>query len=98
MPTSRETIPAAWLTRVQVIVGAHDTRPLIRSKNGFWLTIPLPAAGKSLRGGRITPGEWERRRGLRLRFVYTRTEKLPILSMSGLAKVEQAPSRGLMES
>ena len=33
----------------------------------------LPAAGKSTRGGRITPGEWERRRGLRLRFVYRRT-------------------------
>ena len=49
------------------------TGPLIRSKNGFWLAIPLPAAGKSLRGGRITPGEWERRRGLRLRFVYRRT-------------------------
>ena len=28
----------------------------------------------------------------------TRTEKLPKLSMSGLARVEQAPSRGLMES
>ena len=56
-----------------MIVGAHDTGPLIRSKNGFWLAIPLPAAGKSLRGGRITPGEWERRRGLRLRFVYRRT-------------------------
>jgi hypothetical protein len=27
------------------IVGAHDTGPLIRSKNGFWLAIPLPAAG-----------------------------------------------------
>lgn len=54
-------------------VGAHDSGPLIRSKDGFWLAIPLPAAGKSLRGGRITPGEWERRRGLRLRFVYRRT-------------------------
>ena len=28
----------------------------------------------------------------------TCTEKLPKLSMSGLARVEQAPSRGLMES
>ena len=27
----------------------------------------------------------------------TRTEKLPILSMSGLARVEQAPSRGPIE-
>lgn len=25
-----------------------------------------------MRGGKITPGEWERRRGLRLRFVYRR--------------------------
>lgn len=55
-----------------VIVGAHDAGPLIRSKNGFWLAIPTPAAGKSLRGGRIIPGEWERRTGLRLRFVYRR--------------------------
>ncbi len=30
------------------------------------------AAGKSLRGGRISPHEWERRTGLRLRFVYRR--------------------------
>ena len=55
-----------------MIVGAHDTGPLIRSKDGFWLAIPTPAAGKSSRGGRITPGEWERRTGLRLRFVYRR--------------------------
>ncbi len=39
-------------------------RPLTKTDN-FWLAIPTPAAGKSLRGGRITPGEWERRRGLR---------------------------------
>ena len=48
------------------------TRAADPLENGFWLAIPLPAAGKSLRGGRITPGEWERRRGLRLRFVYRR--------------------------
>ncbi|MGO4917886.1 DUF6441 family protein, partial [Pseudogemmobacter sp. W21_MBD1_M6] len=29
-------------------------------------------AGKGLKGGRITPGEWERRRGMRLRFIYRR--------------------------
>ena len=59
-------------SKAPVIVGAHDTGPLIRSKDGFWLAIPTPAAGRGLRGGRITPGEWERRRGLRLRFVYRR--------------------------
>jgi hypothetical protein len=59
-------------SKAPVIVGAHDTGPLIRSKDGFWLAIPTAAAGLGPRGGKITPGEWERRRGLRLRFVYRR--------------------------
>ena len=74
-PRAGESLNAASLvwSNAPVIIGAHDTGPLIRSKNGFWLAIPTPAAGKSTRGGRITPGEWERRSGLRLRFVYRRT-------------------------
>jgi Family of unknown function (DUF6441) len=60
-------------SKAPVIVGAHDAGPLIRSKNGFWLAIPTPAAGKALGGRRITPGAWERRTGLRLRFVHRRT-------------------------
>ena len=73
-PKSGESLNAAalvWLN-APVIVGARDIGPLIRTKNGFWLAIPMPAAGKSTRGGRITPGEWERRTGLRLRFIYRR--------------------------
>ncbi|ARJ70387.1 DUF6441 family protein [Paracoccus contaminans] len=74
-PKGRLSLNAAALvwSKAPVIVAAHDTGPLIRSKDGFWLAIPTPAAGKSLRSGRITPGEWERRTGLRLRFVYRRT-------------------------
>ena len=74
-PKGKPSLNAAALvwSKAPVIVGAHDTGPLIRSKNGFWLAIPTPAAGKSARGGRITPGEWERHSGLRLRFVYRRT-------------------------
>lgn len=73
-PKGRASLNAAALvwSKAPVIVGAHDTGQLIRSKDGFWLAIPAAAAGKSLRGGRITPGEWERRTGLRLRFVYRR--------------------------
>ena len=73
-PKSGESLKAAALvwSKAPVVVGAHDTGPLIRSKDGFWLAIPTEAAGRGLRGGRITPGEWERRRGLRLRFVYRR--------------------------
>ena len=57
---------------VDELLAVEQPRRLLQQR-GFWLAIPLPAAGKSLRGGRITPGEWERRRGLRLRFVYRRT-------------------------
>jgi len=74
-PKGRASLSAAALvwSKAPVIIGAHDTGPLIRSRDGFWLAIPTPAAGKSARGGPITPGEWERRSGLRLRFVYRRT-------------------------
>jgi hypothetical protein len=73
-PKSGESLNAAALvwSNAPVIIGPHDTGPLIRSKSGFWLAIPTPAAGKSTRGGRITPGEWERRTGMRLRFIYRR--------------------------
>ena len=74
-PKGQPSLNAAALiwSNAPVIVGAHDTGPLIRSKGGFWLAIPTAAAGKSARGGRISPGEWERRRGLRLRFIYRRS-------------------------
>ena len=52
-PKGRPSLSAAsviW-SKAPVIIGAHDTGPLIRSKNGFWLAIPTPAAGKSSRGG-----------------------------------------------
>jgi hypothetical protein len=57
-PKGRPSLNAAavvW-SKAPVIVGAHDTGPLIRSRNGFWLAIPTPAAGRGLRGGRISPG------------------------------------------
>ena len=59
-------------SKAPVIIGAHDAEPLIRARNGLWLAIPTPAAGKALGGRRITPAAWERRNGLRLRFVYRR--------------------------
>ena len=73
-PKAAESLNAAALvwSKAPVIVGAHDTGPLIRSKDGFWLAIPTEAAGRGLRGAKLTPGEWERRRGLRLRFGYRR--------------------------
>ena len=74
-PKGQPSLNAAVLvwSKAPTIINAHDTGPLIRSKDGFWLAIPTEAAGKSRRGGRITPGQWEQRSGLRLRFVYRRT-------------------------
>ena len=71
-PEGRNSLDAAALvwSNAPEIIGAHDTGPLIRSGNGFWLAIPLAAAGKGLGGKRITPGMWEQKTGLRLRFVY----------------------------
>ena len=71
-PKRGESLEAAALvwTKAPQIIGAHDAEPLVRSKSGFWLAIPTEAAGKGRGGKRLTPGEWEKRRGLRLRFIY----------------------------
>ena len=73
-PQGRPSISAAGMvwSNAPTIVRAFDEGPVIRSKDGFWLAIPLPAAGKGRRGKKLTPGEWERLRGQRLRFVYRR--------------------------
>jgi len=71
-PQGTESLNAAALiwTKAPDIVAAHDAGTLIRSADGFWLAIPLPAAGRGRFGRRMTPGEFEQRTGQRLRFVY----------------------------
>ncbi|WP_412509878.1 DUF6441 family protein, partial [Roseovarius sp. SYSU LYC5161] len=73
-PKGQPSLNAAALvwSKAPQIIRAHGTGPLIRSKDGFYLAIPTQAAGRGRGGARLTPGEWERRRGLRLRFVYRR--------------------------
>jgi hypothetical protein len=73
-PRGRASLNAAGtvFSNAQKIVGAFEKGVDIRSKNGFWLAIPLPSAGKGRRGGRITPGQWEAKTGRILRFVYRR--------------------------
>jgi hypothetical protein len=90
--TSLNAAALVW-SKAPVIVGAHDAGPLIRSRNGFWLAIPTPAAGKALGGRRITPAAWERKTGLRLRFVYRRIG--PSLLVADGARMN---SRGLAAS
>jgi hypothetical protein len=49
------------------------TRPgRIRGKEGGFLAIPTAAAGSQGKNRHLTPAEWERRTGAKLRFVYRR--------------------------
>ncbi|MCK0533402.1 DUF6441 family protein [Sphingobium agri] len=56
--------------RTQGAFSFFTTPGRVAGKDGFFLAIPLPAAGSRGRNRNLTPGEWERRTGIRLRFVY----------------------------
>ena len=63
----------AGVRRAAEIADAFDRGVLIRSKHGLWLAIPTAEAGtRGLGRARITPGGWERRTGMRPRFVFRR--------------------------
>lgn len=60
-------------TRAPVLIDAFDRGALVKSEDGFFLAIPTKEAGvRGLGRKRITPGGWEQRTGMRLRFVYRR--------------------------
>jgi len=74
-PKGQPSIGAAgyvW-SKAPGIVRLYAEGGVIRSKQGLFLAIPTPAAGRFGDGRRkITPGAWERIHGVRLRFVYRR--------------------------
>ncbi len=72
-PGNQPSINAAgqvW-TKAPEVIGAHEKGAIIRASKGFWLAIPLPAAGRGKGGRHITPAEWQARTGRELRFVST---------------------------
>ena len=74
-PESGTSLTAAGVvwTKAPRIVSAFAQTTTIRSRRGLYLAIPTPAAGRFGDGRRkITPVGWERRTGMRLRFVYRR--------------------------
>lgn len=94
-PKSQPSLNAAALvyTKAQKIISAHENGSLIRSANGFWLAIPLPAAGRGARGAKITPAAWEKKTGRRLRFVY-RSGRTALLVDDGTVRSGSAPAFG----
>jgi hypothetical protein len=93
---SLEAASFAW-SKAPNIVDAFDRGVTITSNRGVFLAIPTAAAGVkgiSATGAmkRITPGGWERRTGMRLRFIYRRGQPSLLvadnarLSKKGLAR------------
>jgi hypothetical protein len=78
----------------QEIVSAFAYGAVIRAKRGTWLAIPTPEAGRGTNGRVMTPEEWERRAGRKLRFVHNRkrgtaflvADDLRISKRTGVAK------------
>lgn len=87
-PKAQNSLNAATLvwSKAPVIIGAHDTGPLIRARGGLWLAIPTEAAGKGRGGKRPTPHEWEARTGLTLRFVPRRTGPSLLIAEARMSK------------
>jgi hypothetical protein len=83
-PRNRDSVDATLFfearrnTNAPMLFDVFNQGATIRSKNGFWLAIPTPAVAKGRymkrngRSGRVTPGDWERATGIKLRFIYRR--------------------------
>lgn len=61
-----------------------------KNKSGYWLAIPTAAVGVGTRGRNLTPGEWERRTGGRLRFVWRGSNKPALLVAEGVGSLNGA--------
>jgi hypothetical protein len=74
-PMGSQSIGAAghvW-SKAPALVRMYAEGATIRSKQGLFLAIPTPAAGRyGDARQKITPGSWERIHGMRLRFVFRR--------------------------
>jgi hypothetical protein len=92
---SAEAAAYVW-SRAPKIVDAFDRGVVIRSTRGLFLAIPTTAAGKSGRSAvgsseKITSEGWQRRTGLKFRFVYRRAWPFPLLPHK--AKLDAGTSR-----
>jgi hypothetical protein len=75
-PEGQQSLGAAgfvW-SKAPNLIRLYNEGAIIRSKQGLYLAIPTPAAGRfGDRRQKITPLLWERIHGMRLRFVYRRS-------------------------
>lgn len=57
-------------TKAPHIMDGFERGGTVQSKDGFWLAIPTPSAPKKALGKRITPANFEKSTGIKLRFIY----------------------------
>lgn len=88
----RADIPAYAPTGTVFVNGGRRSQGAIRfwtqpgvnrARSGYWLAVPLPAAGARGAARDLTPGEWERRTGTRLIFVYRGAGRPALLVAEG---------------
>lgn len=92
--TSLRAAALVW-SKASEIVDAFDRGVTIRSASGFYLAIPLPAAGpKGLGNKRITPGGWEARTGKRLTFIYRKGRNGLLVDQGDVVKTSYMNKRG----
>lgn len=91
-PNGRDSMNAAALvwSNAPEIISAFNQGVVIRSRKGFAIAVPLPAAGRSPSGERLSPAAWERQRGIKLRYV-SRGRRPPLL----VAEDSRVSSKGL---
>ena len=66
--TSLSAAALIW-SKAPNIISAHNDGTVIRAINRRFLAVPLPAAGKSARAGKVTPATWQQQHGIKLRLV-----------------------------
>lgn len=92
--TSLRAAALVW-SKAAKLVDAFDRGVTIRSNDGFFLAIPLPAAGpKGIGNKRITPGGWEARTGRRLTFIYRRGRNGLLVDTGDVVKTSYMNRKG----
>lgn len=94
---AQDPVGTVWLkggSRTRGAVEFWTQSGTIRGKSGQFLAIPLPAAGPRGRSRNLTPGEWERAHGVRLKFIYRRGRPSLLVAenavLSGRSQVARA--------
>lgn len=86
-PKGRNSANASGLvyTKAPKIIDAHDKGAVITSRHGFWLAIPLQAAGRTTGNSKLTPTQWEKRTGRQLKFVYRKGRSALLVDVGKVA-------------